>query len=134
MTSRLGCQEFSSHPITKQLVKILVILPVTLPTNFRRIVDPFYDQWEMLRNGTLESLRDLGQASQRLWVFSGTLQQQWLENKAIGIDILRFPFPFIPTSSALQRAGTLLVHWLSSPRVSSKRSSQGMDYISVFQS
>lgn len=91
----------------------------------------------MLRSEALESLRGLGQVSQPLWAFSGTLWQQLLENKVLGIGILCFP----PTQHALvislfhkgQPAATLLVCWLSSPSASSKRSSQGRDYISAFQ-
>lgn len=103
---------FSAHPVTKQALKILVNLPVTLPANFRSTVDQFYDQWEIVRNGTLENL--------------------------CGIGILCFPpaqhAHVISLVHRGQPAGTLLVHWLSSPSVGSKRSSQGRDYIATFQS
>lgn len=75
----------------------------------------------------------VGRINQPLWAFSGTLWQQLLENKVLGIDILCFP----PTQCAHvlslfhrgQLAGALLVHGLSSPSVGSERSSQGTDYI-----
>lgn len=116
-----------------KLVKILMNLSVTLPTNFRSTADPFYDQWQMLRNWTLESLRDLGQVSQPLWVPCGS---NGLKTKPSGLVYSASLCPSCPCHlfHKGQPVGTLLTHWLSIPIVGSKKPSQGTDYISAFQS